>query len=209
MTATTALTAQNTQTIYEIHYPPSDFVVQQINACIRDIGVDVVKIGMLASASTVDAVANALKDHGKPITVVDPVMVATNGAQLLPNEAVGNLRANILPLTTILTPNIPEARLLLRNAGFEVPPTKSLGDIVNLARLLKSLGPRYVLVKGGHLPLTKDGQISNIEADRQSVVNVLSNGPEVTVYETDYIRSESTHGTGCSLACKFSLRSIT
>lgn len=209
MTATTALTAQNTQAVYDIHYVPSDFVIKQIDACIGDIGVDVIKIGMLASASTVDAVANALKKHGKPITVLDPVMVATNGAQLLPNEAVSNLRMNLLPLTTILTPNIPEARLLLRNAGIEVPPTKSLGDIANLASVLQSLGPSYVLVKGGHLPLKKDGQISATQADKQTVVNVLCGGPEVTIYETDYIPSGNTHGTGCSLACKLSLRSIT
>lgn len=188
---------------------PTDFVVQQINACISDIGVDVVKIGMLASASTVDAVAHALKLYGTPVTIVDPVMVATNGAQLLPNEAVGNLRTNLLPLTTILTPNIPEARLLLRNAGIELPPTKSVADMAKLASSLQGLGPRYVLVKGGHLPLAKDGQFSEIEADRQTVVNVLCNGPEITIYETDYIRSNHTHGTGCSLACKFPLKSIT
>lgn len=208
MTATTALTAQDTQHVFDIHYVPSDFVVKQIDACINDIGVEVIKIGMLASASTVDAVADALKRHGNPTTVVDPVMVATSGAQLLPNEAVRNLRTNLLPLTTILTPNIPEARLLLHDAGIEVPPTNSLEDIINLARVLQSLGPKYVLVKGGHLPLTKDGQIPNTEADRQTVMNVLCDGPEITIYQTDHLPSNNTHGTGCSLACKRSLSSI-
>lgn len=75
-------------------------------------------------------------------------MVSTSGAQLLPNIAVLNLRTQLLPLTTILTPNIPEARLLLKNAELEAPETKSLDDIVNIARTLQSLGPRYVLVKG-------------------------------------------------------------
>ncbi len=208
MTATTALTAQNTQDVYGIHYVPSDFVIKQIDACINDIGVDVIKIGMLASASTVDAVADALKKHGNPTTVVDPVMVATSGAQLLPNEAVHNLRTNLLPLTTILTPNIPEARLLLQNAGLEAPETNSLDDIVNIAKDVQSLGPRYVLVKGGHLPLTKDGHISKEEADRHTIVDVLYDGREVTIYQTDYIPSKNTHGTGCSLACKLSLKSI-
>ena len=208
MTATTALTAQNTQGVSGIHHIPSDFVVKQINACIDDIGVDVIKIGMLASASTVDAVAGALRKHGKPTVVVDPVMVATSGAQLLPNEAVHNLRLNLLPLTTILTPNIPEARLLLRNAGLEAPESKSLDDIVNIARVVQSLGPRYVLVKGGHLPLTEDGHISKEEADRHTVVDVLYDGRVATIYETDYLRSKNTHGTGCSLACKLTLRSM-
>lgn len=208
MTATTALTAQNTQRVSGIHYVPSDFVVKQIDACINDIGVDVIKIGMLASASTVDAVAHALKKHGKPTTVVDPVMVATSGAQLLPNEAVHNLRMNLLPLTTILTPNIPEARLLLQNAGLEAPEINSLDDIVNIAKDVQSLGPRYVLVKGGHIPLTKDLTISKEKADRHAIVNVLYDGREATIYQTDYLSSKNTHGTGCSLACKLSLKSM-
>ena len=179
-------------------------MVKQIDACLDDIGVDVVKVGMLASASTVDAVADALKKHGRPTTVVDPVMVATSGAQLLPTEAVSNLRVNLLPLTTILTPNIPEARLLLENAGLEAPQTNSLDDIINIARVVQSLGPRYVLVKGGHLPLTKDGRVSKEEADRHTIVDVLYDGREATIYKTDYLASKNTHGTGCSLACKLS-----
>ena len=206
MTATTALTAQNTQGVSDIHHVPSNFVVKQIDACLDDIGVDVVKVGMLASASTVDAVADALKKHGRPTTVVDPVMVATSGAQLLPTEAVHNLRVSLLPLTTILTPNIPEARLLLENAGLEAPQINSLDDIVNIARVVQSLGPRYVLVKGGHLPLTKDGHVSKEEADRHTIVDVLYDGREATIYRTDYLPSKNTHGTGCSLACKLSSR---
>ena len=205
MTATTALTAQNTQGVSAIHHVPSDFVVKQIDACIGDIGVDVVKIGMLASAETADAVADALRRHGSPTTILDPVMVSTSGAQLLPNIAVLNLRTQLLPLTTILTPNIPEARLLLKNAELEAPETKSLDDIVNIARTLQSLGPRYVLVKGGHLPLTKDGRISTKDADHHTVVDVLYDGHQALVYETDYQSSKNTHGTGCSLACKRSL----
>ena len=202
MTATTALTAQSTQGVSGIHHVPSDFVVRQIDACVDDIGVDVIKIGMLASASTVDAVAEALRKRGTITTVVDPVMVATSGAQLLPNEAVHNLRTNLLPLTTILTPNIPEARLLLQNAGIEPPEIRSLDDLVDIAKRVQSLGPRHVLVKGGHLPLTRDGRISKEEADRSTIVDVLHDGREATVYETAYVRSKNTHGTGCSLACR-------
>lgn len=209
MTATTALTAQNTQGVHRFFHVPTDVVVAQINACMNDIGVDVIKIGMLASPGTVDAVAETLDKREKLIIVLDPVVVATSGTQLLPNRAVINLRIHLLPLTTILTPNIHEARLILFHAGLEAPPTESLDDIVNLARVLQSLGPKYVLVTGGHLPLTKDGLISKGEADRQTIVDVLCDGHEVTIYQTDYQPSRNTHGTGCSLACKLCLMSLT
>ena len=203
MTATTALTAQNTQGVSAIHLVPSDFVEEQIDACFNDIGVDVVKIGMLASARTVDAVASALRRHGSPITILDPVMVSTSGAQLLPNDAVVNLRSQLLPLTTILTPNIPEARLLLQNAGLEVPEIKTIDDVVVIAERLESLGPQCILVKGGHLPLTKDGRISTQDADHHAVVDVFHSRIHQTIlYETDYLPSKNTHGTGCALACK-------
>ena len=203
MTATTALTAQNTQGVTAIHLVPSDFMEKQIDACINDIGVNVVKIGMLASATTVDAVASALRRHNSPITVLDPVMVSTSGAQLLPTDAIVNLRTQILPLTTVLTPNIPEAKLLLENAGLEVPEIKSVDDVVVIAERLSSLGPQCVLVKGGHLPLTEDGRISTQEADHRTVVDVLYiSAHQIIVYETDYVPSKNTHGTGCALACK-------
>lgn len=129
-------------------------------------------------------------------------MVSTSGAQLLPNAAVTNLRTRILPLTTILTPNIPEAKLLLENAGVQAPEIESLDDIVTIASLVRSLGPAFVLVKGGHLPLTENAQISKQEADRHTVIDVLHNGTKAIVFETDYLPSKNTHGTGCSLACK-------
>ena len=205
MTATTALTAQNTQGVKDIYHIPPNFVVKQIDAIFNDIGVDVVKIGMLASAETVDAVATVLSRHRSPSLVLDPVMVATSGALLLPNEAVRNLREKLLPLTKILTPNIPEAKLLLRNAGFISPKISSVDDLVNIACQIQALGPTYVLLKGGHLPLTNAGGISNCEADRDLIINVLHNGKHAVLFESDYIASKNTHGTGCSLACKFSV----
>lgn len=208
MTATTALTAQNTQAVTAIHHVPPDFVVKQIDACIGDIGVDVVKIGMLASADTVNAVAHSLQKYGSPVIVLDPVTVSTSGAQLLPNEAVRNLCNHLLPLTTMLTPNIPEAKLLLRTAGLEVPELDSIDDLVYVAKLLQNLGPKYILVKGGHLPLTKDGQVSREDVSRDTVIDVLyiadGKGGSTILYETAYQASRNTHGTGCSLACKVS-----
>ena len=207
MTATTALTAQNTLGVSGIHQTPPDFVAKQIDACISDIGVDVVKVGMLASRETIEVVANALDRHKRPTVVLDPVMVSTTGAQLLPEEAVSTLRTCLLPLTTVLTPNIPEARLLLQNANVEIPETKTLDDVVNLARGLHNLGPKFVLVKGGHLALAKH-DLSLVEGGQSSTVaDVLYDGQETTIFETNYIKSKNTHGTGCSLACECAIDS--
>ncbi|KAL9025334.1 MAG: hypothetical protein Q9196_005825 [Gyalolechia fulgens] len=202
MTATTALTAQNTQGVSDIHYVPAAFVSKQIDMCIDDIGADIVKIGMLASAETVDAVANALERHGRPTCVLDPVMVATSGSQLLPTPAITNLRQHLLPLATILTPNIPEAKLLLANAGIHCPDIESIADIVHMASLLQRLGPKHILVKGGHCPLDSELRPAHKPADKTFVIDVLCSGDEddVIVFTSAFSDGGNTHGTGCSLA---------
>ncbi|KAL9129189.1 MAG: hypothetical protein Q9217_002293 [Psora testacea] len=170
MTATTALTAQNTQCVGGIHYVPKDFLVQQIDMVFDDIGV----------------------------------MLSTSGAQLLPDDAVRNLREQLFPLSTVVTPNlwknIPEAHLLLRNAGISPSDTNSIDDLVEIAKKIQRLGPKYVLLKGGHLPLNENGRIATQDADNHLIINVLHDGEEALVFETDYITSKNTHGTGCSLA---------
>ena len=128
-------------------------------------------------------------------------MVATSGAQLLPNPAITNLRSHILPLTTILTPNIPEALLLLQNASIPAPAITSLLDIITVAQLVQSLGPKYVLVKGGHLPLRTDDTVATQDEEKSVVADVLHDGRESTVLKTGFSPSRNTHGTGCSLAC--------
>ncbi|KAF2814799.1 uncharacterized protein BDZ99DRAFT_378729 [Mytilinidion resinicola] len=201
MTSTTALTAQNTQGVRGIHETPSEFVKKQIDACIEDVGVDVVKTGMLASAATIEVVADALSRHHVAVSVVDPVMVSTSGAQLLPEAAVKTLCGSLLPLTTILTPNLPEAKLLLRTAGvaFKEEP-ENVQDVIDIAKAIQQLGPTYVLLKGGHLPLTKDRLTSKKEADRDIVLNVLCGNGKILLMESKYIVTKNTHGTGCSLA---------
>ena len=203
MTATTALTAQNTQGVKDIHLIPPCFVKSQIDAVFDDIGVDVVKIGMLSSAETVAVVASSLQHHGSPPIVLDPVMVATSGARLLPEEATTSLCEKLLPTSTVLTPNLPEAKLLVQHAGEKPPEIRSTKDLVALAGRIRAMGPKHVLLKGGHLPLTRDGQISRKDADHHVVVNVLHSGEGTILLETDYIASKNTHGTGCSLACEF------
>jgi hydroxymethylpyrimidine kinase/phosphomethylpyrimidine kinase len=129
-------------------------------------------------------------------------MVSKSGSQLLPKDAVQTLREELLKFTTVFTPNIPEAKLLLQDAGQTVAEPESLEDIVDIAKRIHALGPRYVLVKGGHLPLHKDRFDLSREHGRQIVVNVLYGNGETILIETDYINTKNTHGTGCSLACK-------
>lgn len=209
MTATTALTAQNTTGVSAIHPTPPAFVAAQIKAVFEDMSpVDVVKTGMLAGAETVRVVARALAHEKKMAVglkvVVDPVMVATTGAELLPSgEAVSALREELLPLATVLTPNVPEARMLLgeRDAGEEV---RNVADLERLGRALVALGPEWVLVKGGHVPFGRDYVVAKMKGERAVVVDVLvGREGECVRIETRWVESSSTHGTGCSLACEF------
>lgn len=127
-------------------------------------------------------------------------MVSTSGSQLLPEKAVKELRTKLLPLTTILTPNIPEAQLLLKDSGADVPEPTNRDELIQLARRICSLGPKAVLLKGGHLPLTKDHKTAKTPEEATTVVDILFDGKSVTLFETEYLVSPNTHGTGCSLA---------
>ncbi|KAJ4416782.1 trifunctional hydroxymethylpyrimidine kinase/phosphomethylpyrimidine kinase/thiaminase [Neurospora sp. IMI 360204] len=214
MTATTALTAQNTKGVYGIHEVPVDFLRKQVDAVVEDVGVDVVKTGMLASTGTIEAVAQAIHDHKLKTLVIDPVMIATTGAKLLPDSASRALREKLLPLATILTPNVPEANTLLLDAGHDQRPVQTVADLEEIALGVQKLGSKWVLVKGGHSPFRRDGTEAKTEDEKEIVVNVLV-GPvtegtkrdadgekklQVVKIEMPYQRSRNTHGTGCSLA---------
>ncbi|KAJ0333240.1 hypothetical protein COL5a_000937 [Colletotrichum fioriniae] len=200
MTATTALTAQDTTGVHDIHHVPQEFLLKQIDACIGDIGVDVVKTGMLASPATIETVVEALKRCKVPKVVVDPVMIATSGAELLPREAVAALLEGLLKLTTVLTPNIPEAKLILEDSGHASVEIESVGDLEAMARSVQALGPEWVLVKGGHAPLKADLTVAKSDEDKAVVVDVLYGHGEFWHVESPYQSSTNTHGTGCSLA---------
>ncbi|KFY23743.1 hypothetical protein V493_05665 [Pseudogymnoascus sp. VKM F-4281 (FW-2241)] len=200
MTATAALTAQNTTGVFGIQVTPADFVRTQIDACFDDIPVDVVKIGMLASAETVLVVADALRRHKVKKTVIDPVMVSTSGSHLLPEDAIKVMREQLLPLATILTPNVPEAMLLLSDAGMHAEAPTSVEDLVNIAKTVQSLGPEFVLLKGGHLPLQGNGVMASVESEKEMVVDVLYGAGTYIRIDSVYQKSKNTHGTGCSLA---------
>jgi len=129
-------------------------------------------------------------------------MVSTSGSHLLPQDAVKELRESLLPMATILTPNVPEARLLLEDAGKHVPDLKSVDDMVSLAKAIQALGPRYVLLKGGHLPFKDGGIVATKESDKELMVDILYGDGEVFRIQTKYQNSKNTHGTGCSMACE-------
>lgn len=181
MTAITAVTVQNTLGVsgYEELSPAT--VGDQIRAVATDIGVDAAKTGMLASAPIVEAVADAVAGTGIPNLVVDPVFVSKHGHALLAPEAVEALRALILPLATLVTPNLPEAAGL---AGFDVAMP---GDMRRAAEAILRLGPGAVLVKGGHLA----GERSD---------DLFFDGEQVLWIEGKRIATANTHGTGCVLS---------
>jgi hydroxymethylpyrimidine/phosphomethylpyrimidine kinase len=164
MSAITAITAQNTLAVTAIHPVPAQVVLAQVRAVLQDIGLDAVKVGMLASVEIVEAVAEALQElpPGIPV-VVDPVMVAESGARLLAADAERVLVEQILPRATVLTPNLPEARVLL-GAGPDL-------DAETLLRGVVALGPRVVVLTGGHregatdLFLDSDGDGSIVAID--------------------------------------------
>ncbi|KEZ45319.1 hypothetical protein SAPIO_CDS2124 [Scedosporium apiospermum] len=205
MVATTALTAQDTTAVYDIHHVPSEFVAKQIEICLKDIGTDAVKIGMLASEKTTKAVAETLKSHDVKNIVLDPVMISTSGSQLLPDQAVKTLADTLLPQATVLTPNIPEAKLLAQVIQDDAAPgdIESVEDIEKMAEKIRSLGPKWVLLKGGHLPLTKDLTIAQPGVEGKEpryVIDVLCGEGQIIRIQSDYQESQNTHGTGCTLA---------
>jgi hydroxymethylpyrimidine/phosphomethylpyrimidine kinase len=177
MTAITALTAQSTVGVSAIHPVPGEFIVEQVRAVAEDIGVDAVKIGMLGTPETVAAVreALALLEPGTPV-VIDPVMVAESGATLLDEAARAALVEQLLPLATVITPNLPEARAL---AGEETD------DAEALARRLYALGPANVVVTGGH---------------REAAVDVLYDGVAFAHIAGERHPDGAAHGSGCTHA---------
>lgn len=179
MSAITAITAQNTKEVRAVFPLPEDLVVQQIEAVVSDIGVDAVKTGMLHNASIIRAISRALKGLGIENLVVDPVMVAKSGAVLLEKEAVETLVKELFPIALVVTPNIEEASLL---AGFSV---RDLTDMERAAQYIWEQGPRYVVVKGGHLL-------------GEELVDVLFDGKELRHYPGKKILTKNTHGTGCT-----------
>ena len=182
MAVLTALTAQNTQAVSGVHLVPPAFVAAQIADVFADVRVDAVKIGMIASAEIAEAVAGALSRHRAMPVVLDPVMVAKGGASLLARDAVEALARRLLPLATVLTPNLPEAAALLGE-----PEANDRAAMEAQAKRLLALGPGAVLLKGGHLP---GGESPD----------VLATPDHVRWFEGVRVLTRNTHGTGCTLS---------
>lgn len=175
--AITAITAQNTLTVTDILEVSPEMVTAQIDAVVSDFEVMAAKTGMLASSKVIEAVAAAITKHGIPNLVVDPVMIAKGGASLLRDDAVGALRMRMLPLATVITPNLPEAEVLLGRL------VRTLDQRKQAARDLVALGARAAVVKGGH--------------SEDDVTDIYWDGVEMVELTGTRFPTTNTHGSGC------------
>lgn len=174
----TAITAQNSVGVQGIQNLPPEFVARQIDSVLSDIGADAVKTGMLSTAAIIRAVAARLREHRVERLVVDPVMIAKSGDPLLEPDAREALLREVLPLALVVTPNLHEAAAL---AGV---PVGNPDEMEDAARRIHRLGPRYVLVKGGHL--------------KGEPLDLLFDGRAVTPFRAERVPTPHTHGTGCT-----------
>ena len=181
LSAIAALTAQHTRGVTAIHTPPLEFLRAQLDACFDDFNIHAVKIGMLANSDVIDTVADALETYTPAVVILDPVMVSTSGARLLEESAYQALRTRLIPLATLITPNIPEAEWLLE---MQI----SRADDAELAsELLLRLGPQAVLLKGAHLNEGKE------------VIDRYRDAEHTRTFTHQRMQLEG-HGTGCTLS---------
>jgi hydroxymethylpyrimidine/phosphomethylpyrimidine kinase len=178
--AITALTAQNTVGVFAVHEVPVEMIAAQIDAVAEDIGVAACKTGMLSSAEIIETVADRVRHWSLPGLVVDPVMVAKSGDRLLREDAVTALREVLLPLAVVVTPNVPEAEVLVGRT------IRDDADVRAAAREILALGPRAVVLKGGH----RDGPATDLLCDRDGFVEFTAAREPTT----------NTHGTGCTFS---------
>lgn len=180
MSAITALTAQNTTGVYGIFEASPEFVAQQLDCIFEDIRPDAVKIGMVSNTEIISVIAEKLIQYKAENIVVDPVMVATSGGKLLADKSTDTLIKKLLPLGTVITPNIPEAEAL---CGFEI---KDRSDMVKAAEKISSFINGAVMLKGGHLKGAAD--------------DLLYHKGEIRWLEGERVSNPNTHGTGCTLS---------
>ena len=178
----TALTAQNTLGVQGIFAVDPAFIALQLESVFSDLNVNAVKVGMLSNLGVVDVVANAIDQYQPDYLVVDPVMVATSGDVLLQQQAIDSLRNRIIPQASIITPNLPEASVLLDTSAPE-----TLNDMISMIDPLMALGAKTVLLKGGHLCGDK-------------AIDLFHDGHTLHRLESPWIETNNTHGTGCTLS---------
>lgn len=178
----TALTAQNTLGVHDVQAVPSDFVIAQLNAILDDFDVSAIKTGMLFSSDIIRAVSERLQQEKTPL-IIDPVMIAKGGATLLKTEAMDAMITHLLPLATILTPNIPEAEQLTNTK------ITTIDDVHQAAALLLQMGPEMIIMKGGH-----------IAEDHAATDRLYFKDGRVLTYSSQRIATKDTHGTGCTFS---------
>ena len=195
VSAITAVTVQNTMDVDGMAPLSADLVTAQIETVAGDIAIHATKIGMLATAAIVEAVAAAIRELELPLVVVDPVLVSTSGERLLDSDGVQALCTELLPLARVVTPNIPEAEALSgRRIG-------SLDDAREAARRIREMGPSAVIITGGHAPWDLDeGSGLRAEGSTRHVVDLLFDGDAFHEFRTPRLDSRRTHGTGCTFA---------
>lgn len=180
MSVITAVTAQNTTGVFAVQDISAQLISEQAEAVFEDIEVHSVKIGMLSKAETINTVACVLLKYNPPNIVLDPVMISKSGYSLLKPDSMEALTGKLLPLAMIVTPNIPEAEVL---SGTKI---KDISDMKQAAHIICRMGPKNVLVKGGHL--------------ETEPIDVLFDGEKYTFYKSKRIVTQNTHGTGCTLS---------
>ena len=183
MSVLTALTVQNTLGVQEVYELPPDFVGRQFDALARDIGIDAIKTGMLPNRGILEVLLLKLRELGLKRVVVDPVLAAKRGESLMSADTVSLLRSELLPLTQVVTPNIPEAELL---SGLVI---STPADMREAAVIIRQTGVANVVVKGGHLPGMAGESL-----------DILYDGREFHEYRAPRLATRDTHGTGCAFA---------
>lgn len=180
LSVVTGLTAQNTRGVQGVELPTTGFITAQLRSVLEDIGADAVKTGMLATGEIIQAVAGAVRGFDLRNLVVDPVMIAASGDSLMRHEAAPVMREHLFPLATVVTPNLDEATFLCERK------IRTLEEMQEAARAIHAMGPRHVLIKGGHLP-------------GERVTDLLYDGREFIRRESERVPGEF-HGTGCTLS---------
>ena len=181
MTAITAVTAQNTRGVKKITSIPTKNVQKQITMILDDIGANAVKIGMLHNASIIKCVYSILKKYKLKNIVLDPVMVAKDGTRLINNSSIKHLKKLLLPLSSLVTPNIPEAEAL---TGYSISNKK---EMIEAAKKILNMGSENVLLKGGHLK-------------SKMIFDILATKKGIKIFTKKKIKTKNTHGTGCTLS---------
>ena len=187
------ITAQNTVEVSAVHEIPVDVVTAQIDAVLGDIPAQAVKIGMLSSVTIVRAVAARLRVHRPPVIILDPVMISKSGAALLADDAVAALVEELLPITTLVTPNLPEAERLSGRRLGPRPDSDALAEAAAVLRRGSGEPPPAILIKGGH-------------AEGETVSDILFDADGKSTFRHPRLDTTSTHGTGCTLSSAIAAR---